>query len=74
LLITDQIMSDMTGTTLARRVAAERPGLRIVLATGYAELPPGEGYGLTRVSKPFSQRQLAEAIKRALMVVPGQVQ
>jgi CheY-like chemotaxis protein len=74
LLITDQIMSDMTGTTLAQRVVAERPGLRVVLASGYAELPPGEGDGLTRLAKPFSQRQLAEAIKRAMVVVPDQFQ
>jgi len=67
LLITDQAMPEMTGSQLARRVAEERPDLPIVLATGYAELPPGEGEGLTRLDKPFGQRQLSNAIEKVLM-------
>jgi hypothetical protein len=38
----------------------------IILATGYAELAPGEGEGLPRLAKPFSQHELAEAIARAV--------
>ena len=67
LLITDHAMPKVTGVQLARRVAAERPGLPIILATGYAELPPGEGAGLARLDKPFGQAQLSEAIERVLM-------
>jgi PAS domain S-box-containing protein len=66
LLITDHAMPRMTGAQLAQRVAAERAHLPIVLATGYAELPSGEGAGLTRLAKPFGETQLADAIQRAL--------
>ena len=40
LLITDFSMPKMNGLELARRAASIRPGLPILLATGYAELPP----------------------------------
>ena len=64
LLVTDHAMPEMTGVELARRAAAARPGLPILLATGYAELPSGEGEGLARLDKPFGQKQLAAAIER----------
>jgi len=67
LMITDQLMPDMTGSELASRIRAENAHLPIILATGYAELAPGEGEGLPRLTKPFSQRELAEAIARAVM-------
>ena len=66
LVITDHAMPRMTGAQLARRIAAERSGLPIVLATGYAELPSGEGAGLARLPKPFGQTQLADTIERVL--------
>ena len=65
LMITDHSMPGMTGAKLAQNVAAERPHLPIVLASGYAELPAGEGTELMRLAKPFGQRQLADAIGRA---------
>jgi PAS domain S-box-containing protein len=67
LLITDQLMPDMTGSELATRIRAEKARFPIILATGYAELAPGEGEGLPRLAKPFSQRELAEAIARAVI-------
>jgi PAS domain S-box-containing protein len=67
LLITDHAMPKMTGAQLARVVAAERPDLPIILATGYAELPQGEGAGVARLAKPFGQRQLAQAIGRVAL-------
>ncbi|MGA7069993.1 PAS domain S-box protein [Bradyrhizobium sp.] len=66
LMITDQLMPDMTGSELASRIRAENSHMPIILATGYAELAPGEGQGLPRLAKPFSQRELAEAIARAV--------
>jgi PAS domain S-box-containing protein len=66
LMITDQLMPEMTGSELASRIRAENAHLPIILATGYAELAPGEGDGLPRLAKPFSQRELAEAIARAV--------
>ncbi|HET7886575.1 MAG TPA: PAS domain S-box protein [Bradyrhizobium sp.] len=66
LTITDQLMPGMTGSELASRIRAENAQMPIILATGYAELAPGEGEGLPRLAKPFSQRELAEAIARAV--------
>jgi CheY-like chemotaxis protein len=74
LIITDHSMPGMTGAKLAQNVAAERPHLPIVLASGYAELPAGEGTELMRLAKPFGQKQLADAIGRAFQsasVRPG---
>jgi hypothetical protein len=34
----------------------------VILATGYAELPRGGQPGVHRLSKPFSQEELAEAL------------
>jgi PAS domain S-box-containing protein len=62
LVITDQAMPGMTGSELVSKIRAERPELPVLLATGYAELAPGEGIGIPRLAKPFRQRDLAEAI------------
>jgi PAS domain S-box-containing protein len=66
LLITDQAMPDMTGSELVSKVRAEKPGFPAILATGYAELPPGEAEGIPRLAKPFRQQDLAEAIAGAV--------
>ncbi|TCR87666.1 PAS domain-containing sensor histidine kinase [Rhizobium sp. BK376] len=61
-LITDHAMPHMTGADLAREVASRYPNVRIVLATGYAELPDGAEVDAQRLSKPFNQRQLNAAL------------
>ena len=61
-MITDQAMPQMTGSQLAVAIRQERPALPILLATGFAELPPAARADLPRLSKPFLQRQLANAI------------
>ena len=66
LVITDQAMPLMTGSELAIAIRAEKPDLPIILATGYAELPPGADGGLPRLSKPFRQHQLADAIAKTV--------
>lgn len=71
LLITDHAMPKMSGAQLAQRVAAERPDLPIILATGYAELPSGEGAGLARLDKPFGQKQLSDALDRVVRTNPA---
>ncbi|MDI1283412.1 MAG: PAS domain S-box protein [Reyranella sp.] len=62
LVIADQAMPQMTGTQLIEAIRVDRPELPILLATGYAELPPGMGLGVPKLSKPFSQQHLAAAV------------
>ena len=66
LLITDQAMPRMTGLELAQEVLALHPGIPIILATGYAELQDGLGAKLPRLSKPFTQEQLAKAVSEVM--------
>ncbi|WEZ85536.1 PAS domain S-box protein (plasmid) [Rhizobium sp. 32-5/1] len=66
ILITDHAMPQMTGAQLAGEVIERYPGLHVVLATGYAELPGGEAAALPRLSKPFSQEQLSDALAAAI--------
>jgi PAS domain S-box-containing protein len=61
LVIADQMMPGMTGLQLAYEIRAARPGLPVLLATGYGELPLGTDGSLPRLNKPFTQQQLAEA-------------
>ncbi len=62
IVITDFAMPRMTGRDLAVAIARERPGLPVVLATGYAELPTGADVDARRLPKPFGQTELARAI------------
>lgn len=66
LVITDHSMPKMTGAQLADEIRRLKPQVRLVLATGYAELPGGDGVSLLRLTKPFTQKQLAGIIFRAV--------
>ncbi len=65
LVVTDQAMPQMTGLQLAEAIAALRPGLPVIIATGYAETPAGLARDLPRLAKPFTQDELAQAVARA---------
>ena len=62
LVITDEAMPQMRGSELAEVVLAERPGLPVVLATGYGDAGPGERSRFTRLGKPFSQADLGRIV------------
>jgi len=62
LVVTDQAMPAMTGLQLIQHIRARRPAMPMILATGYAELPPGATASVGRLGKPFTQRALAEAV------------
>ena len=62
LVVTDQVMPGMTGLELATEVESLRPGLPILLASGFAELSEAEAARLPRLSKPFTQAALGQAI------------
>ncbi|WP_316358113.1 PAS domain-containing sensor histidine kinase [Devosia sp.] len=65
-LITDYAMPGMTGVELANRARELHPGLPILLATGYADLPSGTTTDLPRLAKPYQQTELATQISRLL--------
>jgi PAS domain S-box-containing protein len=65
MVITDQVMPGMTGAELAARLRAERPGLPIVLVSGFGEIPSGLDHMTLRLAKPFDRPQLSDAIGKA---------
>jgi signal transduction histidine kinase/ActR/RegA family two-component response regulator len=66
-VITDHAMPAMTGMQLAVCIQDRFPGLPIILATGYAELPTDpERLGLQKLTKPCSQYDIAMAIHTAV--------
>ncbi|MDO9417694.1 ATP-binding protein [Pararhizobium sp.] len=66
LMITDYSMPGMTGAELSKAALAMRPGMPILIATGYANLPPGEDIDLPRIGKPYTQDQLESEIAKIL--------
>lgn len=70
LLITDYLMPGMRGSELVEDALNLRPGLPVLLLTGYANLAKGEAAGLPRLSKPFREADLAHAV--AALLTEGQ--
>jgi len=68
MMITDFSMPKMNGGQLSLAARKLRPGLPILLATGYAELPAEIGLDLPRLSKPYTQRQLQDGIQNLLQL------
>ena len=66
LMITDYAMPGMNGLQLAEEARKLRPGLPILLATGYADLPARATSDLPRLNKPYHQKELAEQITALL--------
>jgi signal transduction histidine kinase/ActR/RegA family two-component response regulator len=66
-VLTDHSMPSMTGLQLAECIQERFPGLPIILATGYAELPGDPAaLGIARLAKPCTQDEIAMAIHAAL--------
>jgi PAS domain S-box-containing protein len=66
LVMTDQVMPNMTGLQLAAELKQLRPDLPVLLATGYAEQGDLVSAGLPLLHKPFGQDALAAAIAHCL--------
>ena len=64
LVFTDQAMPLMSGLQLAETIGKEWPDLPVLLTTGYAEMPPRTVTALPVLTKPFTQRLLAERLAR----------
>ncbi|HEX8401889.1 MAG TPA: PAS domain S-box protein [Allosphingosinicella sp.] len=61
LLVTDHMMPGMNGTDLARQVRSERPGMQVLIVSGYAETG-GIAPDLPRLTKPFRNADLAASL------------
>jgi PAS domain S-box-containing protein len=68
-VLTDFSMPGLSGTDVARELARIRPGLPVVLTSGYAERA-GENLSTLgiclRLDKPFDRRALGDALSHAL--------
>ncbi|HWA56896.1 MAG TPA: ATP-binding protein [Gemmatimonadales bacterium] len=70
LVVTDVVMPRMNGSELAQRLAAERPGIRVLFVSGYANevldvrggLEPGTEY----LQKPFVPSVLLDRVRELL--------
>jgi PAS domain S-box-containing protein len=67
IVVTDYAMPGMNGFELAQRVKERNPKLPIILATGYAELPADRSIEFGHLSKPYSSKDLAAALEKAVM-------
>ena len=70
LVITDMGMPNMTGDRLARELMGIRPGIPVILCTGYSErMTDGKAKEMgikSLVMKPMVMREIAGAIRQAL--------
>jgi two-component system cell cycle sensor histidine kinase/response regulator CckA len=70
LLVTDVVMPGMNGRDLADRLAAIRPGMRVLFTSGYAhDVIARHGLleaGLSFIAKPYSPRELTRRVREVL--------
>ena len=70
LVFSDVVMAGgMSGVDLARWVRERRPGARILLTSGFADVAEDEaatGLDIRLLRKPFKQADLARAVREAL--------
>ena len=67
-VLTDQGMPGMTGIQLIEHIRAQRPGMPILLVTGYTDLPSGSHPQGERLNKPYDQVVLAHALEAVINV------
>lgn len=66
LVLTDQAMPHMNGLELIEEIKRDWPNVRVILATGFANLPPDIDPLLVTLAKPFLQYDLEQAVKTVL--------
>ena len=66
IVVTDYAMPGMNGFELAQRIKEKNPKLPIILATGYAELPADRSIEFGHLSKPYTSKDLASALDKAV--------
>jgi CheY-like chemotaxis protein len=61
LVLTDHLMPGMSGTELARTLRHDRPSIKVLVVSGYAETD-GIAPDLPRLTKPFRSAELAASL------------
>ncbi len=73
IVVSDHLMPGMSGTDLARTLKADRPDLKVLIVSGYAETA-GIAPDLPRLTKPFRKDDLAVSLselKGAELLAPA---
>jgi signal transduction histidine kinase/ActR/RegA family two-component response regulator len=70
LLLTDMVMPRMSGSELAEKLWSNKPDLRVIFMTGYAEFPARGAENISTeaamLQKPFSRLTLLEKVREVL--------
>jgi PAS domain S-box-containing protein len=70
LLLTDIVMPGERGPAVARRLLEQRPGMKVLYMSGYAEQAANQNgtaiRGARYIAKPFDARTLTQAVRAAL--------
>jgi two-component system cell cycle sensor histidine kinase/response regulator CckA len=67
LVLTDVVMPGMSGIALVRELRSRRPGIRVLLMSGYTEDSVGQGDSrLEMLTKPFSEQDLLARVGASL--------
>jgi CheY-like chemotaxis protein len=66
-LVTDQLMPGLRGTDLASGLREALPHLKVLVATGYADMPD---IRYPRIAKPFAAAELVERVRALVEVAP----
>jgi len=70
LVITDQTMPEMTGVELAKEVLGLRPGMPIIMCTGFSYVVDADkamAAGIKAFAmKPLTKREIARTVREAL--------
>lgn len=65
-MITDYLMPGMNGIELAHAARKLRPGLPVMVSTGYIDLPDDAERVFPRLDKPFDEQRLGEMLAALL--------
>ena len=71
MLLTDLVMPDgINGRELSERLLAEKPGLKVIYASGYSADVVGQDFvleeGVNFLAKPFNPLKLAQVVRARL--------